>query len=127
MNAGTIESRVLTGELALDQVKPDWRDGIDLDNLSMASPCRCILGQVFNGYREGCKQLGIETVAFDSNKDALPSYRDAAVAHGFEAPPNLDQADRDAYFAALEDEWKQVITKATWAETVSDRSEDVTR
>jgi hypothetical protein len=37
----------------LDVVAPDWRDRVRADDVDMANPCRCVLGQVFGGYDRG--------------------------------------------------------------------------
>lgn len=42
----------------LDAVRPDWHTRIDIDTLSLMSPSRCLLAQVFGSYDEGLRMLG---------------------------------------------------------------------
>lgn len=42
----TVEDKVAAGVLWLDLNRPGWEEEIDLHELRMSSPCRCILGQL---------------------------------------------------------------------------------
>jgi hypothetical protein len=43
--------------LLLDEVKPNWYEKIDLDKLDMHLGTSCILGQSYNGYGSGIKEI----------------------------------------------------------------------
>ena len=86
----TIEQRVANGAAYLDKILPDWLDQIDLAVFDVASPCNCVLGQVYGNFD-------------DSPIDArwrLGQY--AADDRGFNG------ADED--LPELTDEWRRVIT-----------------
>jgi hypothetical protein len=53
----TIAERVAAGAEFLDRNEPGWVGRIDLDQLDISSPCRCILGQVFGDYYEATDNL----------------------------------------------------------------------
>lgn len=52
---------VITRGVALlnEKCKPEWFWRVDLQKLDMASPCRCVLGQLFCCYKCGRIDLGI--------------------------------------------------------------------
>lgn len=37
-----------------------WWERIDCGTLHLADGCRCVLGQLYGGYEDGCVDLGIE-------------------------------------------------------------------
>jgi hypothetical protein len=41
-----VAERVAAGAAWLDQHEPGWVDRIDVDRLSLSSPCDCVLGQL---------------------------------------------------------------------------------
>lgn len=43
----TVDERVQRGIKMLDEVRPGWRESIDLDTLALADCEQCVLGQVF--------------------------------------------------------------------------------
>ena len=54
------EDRINAGAALLDeQVGPGWTSKVDSMTLDMSSSDRCVLGQVFGGFDEGCQSLGI--------------------------------------------------------------------
>lgn len=55
----TMEEKVTAGGMVLDMEKPGWYRKIDLDTLTIRSCTDCVLGQVFNGFDTGKKELGI--------------------------------------------------------------------
>jgi hypothetical protein len=86
----TISERVARGAAWLDEQRPGWVDEIDLHDLALASPCRCILGQIFGD--------------FDDVKMRGP------MARGFNAyKSDYDGEMRE--FGELEREWRRVITE----------------
>ena len=59
MTIDEMKANVEAGILLLDQEIPDWRRGIDPDNLSMELCEDCILGQIYGFFDTGCAQLGL--------------------------------------------------------------------
>jgi hypothetical protein len=86
----TIAERVARGVAWLDEKRPGWADEIDLTELVLSSPCRCILGQLYGD--------------FDKVSVRGP------MAKGFNAYGGDDQSLYDQ-FEALEREWRRVITE----------------
>ncbi len=94
----TIAERVAAGVAWLDENRPDWWLDVDLDKLVLSSPCRCVLGQLYGEYEDA--------PIVDVNTDD-----EVAVAHGFNAGGHDHPAGPFAEFAALESEWRRVITE----------------
>lgn len=44
---GRAKTRVARGAKFLDRTKPGWRDQVVVNSLELASPCKCVLGQIF--------------------------------------------------------------------------------
>jgi hypothetical protein len=44
---------------------PEWRPQIDLAELNLASPYRCVLGQLYGNYSDGLQRLGVSGRAVD--------------------------------------------------------------
>lgn len=55
-----IEERAARGAALLDEMCPGWADRVDLDILDMNDCDDCIVGQVFEDYREGLEDLGFD-------------------------------------------------------------------
>ena len=104
----TIAERVAAGCAWLDEHDPGWwrEDAkgpgpaggpINLDELSMRNPCRCVLGQRYGNYYYAPIQL------------------DESVAHGFDTSVFVDSREStnvaEAEFAALTVEWSRVIAE----------------
>lgn len=73
----SITDRVAAGAAALDEVRPGWREEIDVDLLDVASILDCPLGQLWGQY--GAGHLALD--------DALhvDTYRnDWIIRHGFD-------------------------------------------
>jgi hypothetical protein len=90
--SAAVAGRVAAGAALLDRKVPGWAERIDLGTLSIASCTRCVLGQL-DGAADGC--------GFD------PDF-------GFDAG-DLDRNERViarlSEYAALDAEWKRVITE----------------
>jgi hypothetical protein len=82
-----VTERVLLGEQLLDQRYPGWFRKINLYLLDIESSKRCILGQLWGDYFDGCKFLEISPLDAED--------------YGFDAPP--EEAEE------LKDEWVSVI------------------
>lgn len=55
-----IERSVRRGALYLDRINPGWHSLIDLDNFSIGTYERCVLGQLHTGgYQQGMAVLGL--------------------------------------------------------------------
>lgn len=99
--APTIAERVAAGAAFLDQAEPGWRQHIDIDRLDLASPCRCVLGQLEIAlHSEGPEDDG----AFS---DALFRYGIAFEewALGF----NAGHEGRNVEFPQLTAAWRELI------------------
>lgn len=53
----SIKGRVAAGVKLLDKLCPGWQLTIDVPELDISSPSRCVLGQVFGAYTEGLDYL----------------------------------------------------------------------
>lgn len=56
----TIQERVANGAALLDEKKPGWRDKINLEELDISDPSRCVVGQLYQGrggYLHGLSDL----------------------------------------------------------------------
>jgi hypothetical protein len=55
MQTWTVESAVARGVAWLDQIAPNWRDRVNVNELDLTSATHCVAGQVFaeQGEREG--------------------------------------------------------------------------
>lgn len=95
-----ISERVAGGAALLDEQMPGWADRIDLGAFLLANPCKCVIGQLFNGdYASGVSALGLR-----DDSGTLSSALAGERAHGF------DDGD-PVTLAALEREWVTVITE----------------
>jgi hypothetical protein len=106
--SATIAERVAAGAALLDEKLPGWDKDIDLGFLDLASPCRCILGQLH--YDEGRPAR-----SFDAGLSSLGLFPYSnAVKLGFNVEPAMpagedDEDPEDAEFAALTEEWRRLI------------------
>jgi hypothetical protein len=53
----TFAERVKRGAALLDEVNPDWYRTVAVHRLVMSDCHRCMLGQLFNSYQQGCLML----------------------------------------------------------------------
>lgn len=88
---------VLDAACLLDEHVPGWRKKIDLGRLDIASPCNCIMGQLYGrpgttGYKEG-----IEAIYGEGAYDRLSSLED------------VPHSTRAFYMGDAEDAWRAVI------------------
>lgn len=85
-----IEKSVERGAAYLDRVNPGWDKRIDLDNFSIGTYERCVLGQLHGGYQKGMGVLGLGPreawrCGFDLSPLARwPSWRIFATRSGFD-------------------------------------------
>lgn len=99
VDVAAIPDRVAAGAEHLDREAPGWWQDIDLEDLDLASDCRCILGQVIGEYTAALDELKVcdgEGLGFDA---VMGDYDD----------PIAEVRRRDAEYAALTAEWKRVI------------------
>lgn len=112
----TISARVQAGAAWLDQHVPGWVADIDLNRLDLASPCRCILGQIHGGE--------YPTMGEIPGEDGRPAnWTTNRTALGFECSPARDGEKPEVWlarthdeYAALTAEWTRVITACRDAE-----------
>lgn len=96
----SIAERVAAGAAWLDDTCPGWRRDVDVDRLSVANPCNCVLGQLFDDFDDRPAQLQPLQVARDL---------------GFEISRNAGGNTRE--YQALTAEWRRVITSRREAAT----------
>jgi len=77
MDQNEINDRVARGAALLDSESPEWLDIINLDELSMSSDERCIIGQTYRDYDTGCAAL------FDAECPCA-AHTPEVLTHGFE-------------------------------------------
>lgn len=88
------EARVARGIALLDECGPkDWRSKIDLDTLDIASPWRCVLGQLYGSFGWG---LGALSGAFSCR---------LAAHYGF-------TGDTRVHMDHLTGAWREALTNA---------------
>jgi len=56
-----LQECVNKGAELLDEKNPGWHNEIDISSLSMNSDCHCVVGQLYNDYWDGLKELDIES------------------------------------------------------------------
>jgi hypothetical protein len=97
-----ITKRVERGAALLDEKRPGWWQGIDLDRLDISSCSDCIAGQIGGGnYLIGAEGAGLWTWEED-------------VAHGFGA-----EAASFAEYGALTAAWRDLIVRRREGRLVS--------
>lgn len=62
---GKYDEQIAAGMALLDEKVPEWWQRIDVDRLNTASPCSCVLGQMYGFYGTGLEALGILGFACD--------------------------------------------------------------
>lgn len=108
------EEKIAAGASWLDEFKPGWERLIEPATLSLESPCRCVLGQVFHDEAVQATQEenddmvdavnGFDWTLETLNVEFTPWARD----HGFSVAAKDFQYDEETYHAAfdrLETEW----------------------
>lgn len=93
LTTGALRERVELGMTWLDARHPGWIDLIDLQRLDVASPCRCLLGQVIG--------------EFDLSVAGLDM--DMAAELGFDATHTRTRQGLVAEYAALTEVWRAAI------------------
>jgi hypothetical protein len=89
----SISEKVANGVRILNQSGPaEWWDDIDLDNFSIASFERCVLGQLYGDFEKGCKAI-------------FGEWDDEATSHAARCGFNYPETDS----RALTEEWVRVI------------------
>lgn len=90
----TLRERIEAGAAWLDEVKPEWRDLIDLDVLDVGDGRYCVLGQVFdndeaadyyNGYDYAYNAVVPEP---EPDHESDQPYQDWLNAHAFDVDLN---------------------------------------
>ena len=61
-----MSSAAQRGALFLDKNQSGWWEKIDVNRLNMRVPEKCVLGQLYEGYRGGLRQLEITSRAKES-------------------------------------------------------------
>lgn len=110
-----LDKRVERGAKMLDEYRPGWYNDIDIFNLMMREPGRCILGQlsrrgdgVPGGYSNLVTHLAVET-------RYIPAYHGTtsfADYHGFDLPDNSEPDEDDSFDATweyIQDRWEQAV------------------
>lgn len=80
----TLRERIERGAAWLDEVRPDWREHINLATLELSSGYHCVLGQVFNDEVEDPDGDGFDYAV--AHVVPVPAPRTPwLVDHGFDA------------------------------------------
>jgi hypothetical protein len=102
-----LTARVNRGARLLDRFRPGWAEAIALDKLGMHTCDRCILGQLYGDFMEGCRTLA----------QPLPStFLFSAAKHGFTLfNQEQDGSWEDIFsrFGDLADCWREAIRQRT--------------
>jgi hypothetical protein len=96
----TIAARVARGAALLDEKLPGWADRIDLDRLDLASPCRCVLGQLWLD-----KPLGDHEDPFDAAMGDLDLGFSEPSRFGFDRYGHSN----DTEYMRLDAAWRELI------------------
>ena len=104
-----VARRVAAGAAYLDEREPGWWERIDLDRLNMSAECGCVLGQLATDletplwsaivWEFGLRRQGWEVFGLPTDFDL-----------GFNAGSTQSKKAQYREYAALEAEWKRVIT-----------------
>lgn len=107
------EEQARRGAELLDQEVPDWYKKIDLEELVLSKPCKCVLGQVWKA------EKGVESFLYGLN--FLNVHGDE---YGFAAiHPNFTDAD----WAKLDEAWiTEILNRQVKLEEVEAERELVT-
>lgn len=129
MRAETIAAK--RGAKLLDQYCPGWVKKVDASELNMGNSHMCILGQAYDGFSDGCKELVADAIRKELNQSPLRKVRsagDETVAevladsaqididysyYGFDAingRPNAASSDNESY-DLLAQQWLREIAK----------------
>jgi hypothetical protein len=54
-----LSDRITRGATYLDENAPEWAHCINLDTFNFESPDSCVIGQLYGGYLDGCRALGL--------------------------------------------------------------------
>lgn len=98
-----VQTRVAAGVAFLDRQVPGWVDRIDVDNLNVASPVNCVLGQLYGMYSSGISALGL-----DQDQAAALGFQVEVTGDSFSDFVRALVASAEEY-PALTDEWRRVI------------------
>ena len=93
MYRNPMEDRAAVGAALLDEWMPGWAERIELEELDLGSPRRCVLGQLYGGYGRGLDLL--------RSGERFTAYPEWSRAHGFTA--NAVEGDT---FAELTAAWR---------------------
>lgn len=100
----TITERVAKGAALLDREYPDWWQIIDLDALALASPCRCVLGQVYAHEVEPGGDGEDYEDGYDYAINQVPDLASHDEHYGFD-----DDPESGVTYSELTAEWRRVI------------------
>lgn len=95
----TRAAAVRKGAEFLDEHRPGWADGVDVERLDLSHPTADLLGQLFGAFHKGLRALG-ETTGHSTMLDLITW----AEAHGL-----IAMVDSDDEWAALTDLWRDEV------------------
>ncbi len=94
------QAAVLRGAAFLDEHTAGWDDRVSLEELDMADPCHCILGQVYSEYNGALERLGL---AYSASQWLGLEATDDAFAAG------VSSGDMRRHYAILDGCWYSLI------------------
>jgi hypothetical protein len=97
-----LRTAVAAGAVLLDTHRPGWRDSVDISTLNMGSYSRCVLGQLYDGFGEGMRVLGVHGLT-----GSAPTVADFGFAAGGDWWLSADDYRQQlaAQYAALDSLW----------------------
>jgi hypothetical protein len=96
------KARAIRGARYLDEYDPTWHERVHPDVLQMDNCYNCVLGQLFENFVEGAIAVGAHV-----NK--------REIRYGFVHPWELEFSAQAGYYKALEEVWKEEISKRSSA------------
>ncbi len=96
--------RAARGAQFLDDTVPEWWNEVDVRKLDMGRHMHCVLGQIYGGYRSGCRELGFSSFGIRS------------IRNGFFTLRLSGRRRADLYYQKLTHAWRDEILKRFYAE-----------
>lgn len=98
-------SRAEAGAGFLDERTPGWDRQIDLDTLALHSNDRCLLGQLYDSYHRGLKELAIS----NSEAEDFGFYVEGHDIYAMVENTSLPRHPLTVSYEELTDAWKDLL------------------
>lgn len=118
-----LRRRVRAGAEMLDTKLPGWWENINFDQLDIRDGWDCILGQLYDTYRDGCAELGLNRTGEDSEASTrLYGFNISGVELHALYGPSGHENDHSVYYSAINAE--ATALKDLWMAAVRTRAAD---